>query len=60
MKTLKALGVTLFVSVMRVQQAFAIDPAFDVAVPEIDGAGAIIGIGLVISIAVLIKEKFHR
>ena len=31
-----------------------------VAVPEIDGAGAIIGLGLVVGLAALIREKFYR
>jgi hypothetical protein len=34
--------------------------AYAAPVPEIDGSGAIIGIGLVVGLAALVREKFYR
>jgi hypothetical protein len=45
---------------LTVQQAFAASPPGQV-VPEMDGTGAIIAIGLVIGLVALIREKlFHK
>ncbi len=48
-------------SVVAAAYLFIVEAAHaTVAVPEIDGAGAIIGLGLVVGLAALIREKFYR
>ncbi|MFT5400424.1 MAG: hypothetical protein ACI9LO_003276 [Planctomycetota bacterium] len=76
MKMLKLTTSTLFIYLMVMQQSMATDhpknvcltdpslpgctlPAFP-GVPEINAAGAIIAIGLVIGLSALIREKFLR
>jgi hypothetical protein len=58
MKSIKVAVLSLVGTLLTVQQAFAgtIDPA----VPEMDGTGAIIAIGLVIGLVALIREKFFH
>jgi hypothetical protein len=72
MKTLKLAGSTLFIYLISMQQVLATDGNFfthcgsdgtscpPVDAPEINAAGAIIAIGLVIGLSALIREKFLR
>jgi len=58
MRSLKIAGLTLAGSLLSIQQAFAGTPG--AVVPEIDGTGAIIAIGLVAGLVALVREKFFR
>ena len=61
MKFGKTLAFAALGYVLAVEQALAGSPPSDqVAVPEIDGAGAIIAIGLVAGLVALVREKFFR
>ena len=55
MKTLKIAGLVSAGYLLTMEQAYAV-----VSVPEIDGSGAIIGIGLVVGLVALVREKFYR
>jgi len=55
MKSLKIAAISLVGSMLAIQQAHAAIP-----VPEIDGSGAIVSIGLVIGLVALLREKFFR
>ena len=57
MKSLKVAVLTLMGTMLTVQQAFA---GVQTRVPEMDGSGAIIAIGLVIGLVALIREKFFH
>jgi hypothetical protein len=57
MKTIKLVGLMIVGYLLTMGQALAIAP---VSVPEIDGSGAIIGIGMVVGLAALVREKFYR
>ncbi|MDH3387701.1 MAG: hypothetical protein OEN02_07325 [Gammaproteobacteria bacterium] len=46
-------GITLFFATQQVS-------ASEVIVPEIDGSGAIIAIGLIAGLVALVREKFFR
>jgi hypothetical protein len=60
MKSIKVATLLLVGTMLTVQQAFAASPPGQV-VPEMDGTGAIIAIGLVIGLVALIREKlFHK
>ena len=57
MKSLKVVGLILMGQLFWIQEAFAgISPV----VPEIDGSGAIIAIGLVAGLVALVREKFYK
>jgi hypothetical protein len=56
MKTMKVLGLVSVGYLLTMGQALATP----VSVPEIDGSGAIIGIGMVVGLAALVREKFYR
>ena len=58
MKSLKVAALSLVGTVLTVQQAFAGD-SYQM-VPEMDGSGAIIAIGLVVGLVALIREKFFH
>jgi len=71
MKSMKVAVLSLVGTLLTVQQAFAgvpppnicetiICPDPGVAVPEMDGSGAIIAIGLVIGLVALLREKFFH
>lgn len=61
MKFGKTLAFAAFGYLLAVEQAFAgLPPPNPVAVPEIDGTGAIIAIGLVAGLVALVREKFFR
>jgi len=68
MKSMKVAVLSLVGTLLTVQQAFAGTPNCDViicpdpgvAVPEMDGSGAIIAIGLVIGLVALLREKFFH
>ena len=55
MKAMKMLGFVGAGYLLTMGQAHAA-----ISVPEIDGSGAIIGIGLVVGLAALVREKFYR
>ena len=56
MKIMKVTALSVVGALLLVQQVHAAVP-----VPEIDGSGAIISIGLVIGLVALIREKiFHK
>ena len=55
MKSMKVTVLSVVLSMLAVQQAHAAIP-----VPEIDGSGAIVSIGLVIGLVALLREKFFR
>ena len=57
MKSLKVAALSLVGTMLTVQQAFA---GVQTQVPEMDGTGAIIAIGLVIGLVALIREKFFH
>ena len=60
MKTLKITAALAIGSMLTMQQAIAATPhSYDV-VPEIDGSGAIIAIGLIGVLVALFREKFFR
>ena len=49
------------ISLAAVGYLFATQPAFaGVVVPEIDGGGAVIAIGLVAGLVALVRERFFR
>ena len=56
MKSMKVVAFSLVGSMLMIQQAYA----GVVSVPEIDGSGAIISIGLVIGLVALVREKFFH
>ena len=68
-KTVKTLAMTAVINLILFQQSFAQDqppggggggdPIGGVAVPEMDGAGAILAIGLVVGLVALFREKFR-
>lgn len=61
MKFGKTLAFAALGTLLAVEQAFAgTMPPPPVAVPEIDGTGAIIAIGLVAGLVALVREKFFR
>lgn len=68
MKSIKVAGIIVLGQLLAMQQAFAGAPGCSedpslcngVAVPEIDGSGAIIGICLVAGLVALIREKFYH
>ena len=63
MKSIKVAALSLAGTLLTVQQAFAGDGTNgvpDPRVPEMDGTGAIIAIGLVIGLVALIREKFFH
>ena len=64
MKQVKIAGLILVGYVLTMQQVIAGQPGLicpDCAkVPEIDGTGAIIAIGLVAGLVALVREKFFR
>ena len=55
MKSIKVAALSLVGTMLPFQQAFA-----GIIVPEMDGTGAIIAIGLVIGLVALIREKFFH
>jgi hypothetical protein len=55
MQGLKITGLVVFGYLLSTQQVLAAIP-----VPEIDGSGAIIGIGLLAGVVALFREKFFR
>ena len=60
MNIIKVTALSLAGIMLTMQQAFA-GISSGTAVPEIDGSGAIIAIGLVVGLVALIREKFfHR
>ena len=74
MKIVKTIAVTAVLNLLLLQQAladshglttlppgdgFPVDSSFDVAVPEIDGSGAILAMGLVVGLVALFREKFR-
>jgi hypothetical protein len=62
MKSMKVAVLSLVGTMLTVQQALAGSPDGlpDPAVPEMDGTGAIIAIGLVIGLVALVREKFFH
>jgi len=65
MKSIKTMILVALGYMLIMQQAYAqAGPGpcetCDPAVPEIDGSGAIIAIGLVVGLAALIREKFRQ
>jgi hypothetical protein len=65
MKIMKVAALSLVGTMLTVQQAFAgatngDHTYYDMKVPEMDGTGAIIAIGLVIGLVALIREKFFH
>jgi len=65
MKSVKLAVLSLVGMMLTGQQAFAGDPGCPngcngIAVPEMDGSGAIIAIGLVVGLVALIREKFFH
>ena len=61
MKSLKFAALATVGFLVSMQQAFAgTAPPDPVVVPEIDGSGAIIAIGLVVGLVALFREKFFR
>ena len=64
MKSMKVAVLSLVGALLTVQQAFAGNPCEDlgecITVPEMDGSGAIIAIGLVIGLVALLREKFFH
>jgi len=59
MKILKVAGWAIGGLLVSSHQAFAGSVNGGV-VPEIDGTGAIIAIGLVVGLVALIRERFHK
>ena len=59
MKSLKVAAFSLVGTMLVMQQAYAAIPP-DQVVPEIDGSGAIVAIGLVVGLVALIREKFFH
>ena len=55
MKALKIGALIGATYLLTMGQAYA-----SISVPEIDGSGAIIGVGLVIGLVALVREKFYR
>ena len=56
MKIMKVTALSVVGTLLSVQQVHAAIP-----IPEIDGSGAIIAIGLVIGLVALVREKlFHK
>jgi hypothetical protein len=53
---MKVTVLSFFGTMLVIQQASAAGPV----VPEIDGSGAIIAIGLVVGLVALIREKFYH
>ena len=62
MNSIKVAGLVLVSQLMAMQQAFAGTTlnGGSFVIPEIDGAGAIISIGLVIGLVALVREKFFH
>ena len=61
MQSLKTMGIVVFGYLLSMQQVFAATPPPpQVRVPEIDGSGAIIAIGLLAGLVALFREKFFR
>jgi len=56
---MKVAALSLIGTMLGIQQAFAVIPQ-EPAVPEIDGSGAIVAIGLVVGLVALIREKFFH
>jgi len=59
MKGMKVVGLTVVGYLLTMQQVFACTPDC-VRVPEMDGSGAIIAIGLVVGLVALVREKFYN
>jgi hypothetical protein len=57
MKGIKIVGMTAVGYLLTMQHALATP---DVRVPEMDGSGAIIAIGLVVGLVALFREKFYN
>ena len=57
MKSMKVAAFSLVGSMLMIQQAYA---GLPVTVPEMDGSGSIIAIGLVIGLVALVREKFYH
>ena len=55
MKTIKTVGFGLALTILPIQSALAGNP-----IPEIDGGGAILAIGLIAGLVALVREKFFR
>jgi hypothetical protein len=67
MKSIKTMGLIAVSYLLTMQQAFAIDlgcienpQSCAQAVPEIDGSGAIIAIGLLAGLVALFRERYFR
>lgn len=64
MKGIKIVGMTAVGYLLTMQQAFANNDcqtgAICPEVPEMDGFGAIIAIGLVVGLVALVREKFYN
>ena len=61
MQILKTTGLVVFGYLLTIQHALAATPPpQDIRVPEIDGSGAIIAIGLLAGLVALFREKFFR
>ena len=72
MKKLKIAGIVVLGELLAIQQAFAgtLDdpigpgtgdcPPDCTAVPEIDGAGAIVALGLVAGLVAFVRERYFR
>ena len=60
MKSIKIIVLAVTGYLFTVQQVFAATPPPEVDVPEIDGTGAFIAIGLLAGLVALLREKFFR
>ena len=58
MKGIKIVGMTAAGYLLTMQQALA--GTVGKVVPEMDGSGAIIAIGLVVGLVALFREKFYK
>ncbi len=66
MNKLRTLAWGVLASLISIQTAIAGGPPVDVCkdcvqrVPEIDGAGALLAVGLMAGLLILVREKFRR
>lgn len=65
MKQIKIIGMAVLGSIIAMHQAVASDSSSssivgNPAVPEIDGASAIVAIGLIAGVVAFVREKFFR
>lgn len=61
MKSLKIAGIFVVGQLLTAQQVFAQVPCEEpcgTAVPEMDGSGAIIALGLVIGLVAIVRERY--